>query len=219
MTSNLGKGPFISFEGGDGSGKTGLIERLYEALNRKGYRVHKTREPGGTPSAELIRPLILQGDVARWDSITEALLMFASRRDHVEKVIKPKTESGEIVLSDRFAESSRAYQGWAKGDNRTEVAMIQQAAIGSFKPDLTFILDVDVVRGLERANKRMNNLVEKEDRFENNGLEFHERVREAFLSFCDEEPDRCIRIDANGDQESVFRAVTAVLNHKFGWNL
>ena len=211
--------PFISFEGGEGSGKTTLITRLLTALESQGMAVHKTREPGGTAGAELIRPLLLQGDTARWDSVTEALLMFASRRDHVEKVIKPKTTSGTIVLCDRFADSSRAYQGWANGDNRKEIAEIQSASIGQFKPDLTFVLDVDVKRGLARAMARMGDQADKEDRFEKKSLDFHNRVRDAFLSFVEDEPERCIRIDANGDQDSVFHAVAKVLFNRFGWSV
>ena len=203
---------FISFEGGEGSGKTTQIRRLEEWFHRHNRDVVVTREPGGSPGAEEIRNLLLTGDPGRWDAVTEALLMFASRRDHVERTIRPALAGGKVVLSDRFADSSVAYQGFGHGLGADYIRNLWHIAIGDFKPDLTLIFDLPVDIGLERAGARFANVSAAEDRFERMGTAFHQRLRDGFLEIAREDSKRCKIIDANGDIDQVTERMIATVS-------
>lgn len=205
-------GLFISFEGGEGSGKTTQIRRLESWFRQRGREVVVTREPGGSPGAEEIRNLLLTGDLGRWDAVTEALLMFASRRDHVERTIRPALAEGKVVLCDRFADSSVAYQGFGHGLGAEFIRNLWQIAIDGFKPDLTLIFDLPVEVGLERAGARFANISAAEDRFERMGTEFHQRLRNGFIEIARKNPERCEIIDANGDIDLVCERMISVVS-------
>ncbi|MEZ5896068.1 MAG: dTMP kinase [Parvularculaceae bacterium] len=196
-------GFFISFEGGDGSGKTTQIRRLADYLQKHGHKVVLTREPGGSPGAEAIRDILVKGAADRWTAISEALLMYAARADHLARVIKPALKRGEIVITDRFADSSMAYQGIAGALGESSIATLHDLVVGDDDPDLTIILDLPVASGLGRADKRAAD----ENRFECKGQDFHESVRQAFLKIAHENPDRCVVIDASPAPETVSKAV------------
>lgn len=187
------KGLFITFEGGEGGGKTTQSTLLYNTFLQKNLPVLRTREPGGTEGAEQIRNLLVQGDIARWEKMTELLLHFAARLEHVEKVIKPALAEGKTVICDRFTDSTLSYQGYGHGLGAEIITMMRHVTIGNFQPDLTFILDVPPDTGIHRAHSRQG----KETRYEAMGLEFHKRVREGFLSIAQENPHRCILLDAS----------------------
>lgn len=212
MTSKPGL--FVSFEGGEGSGKSTQIRRLEKWFRDQGKDVVVTREPGGSPGAEEIRNLLLTGDPGRWDAVTEALLMFASRRDHVERTIRPALEDGKVVLCDRFADSSVAYQGYGHGLGADYIRNLWKLAIGDFKPDITLIFDLPIELGLERAGARFANVSAAEDRFERMGLEFHQRLRDGFREIASDEADRCSVIDASGDVEAVSERVIAAVRNR-----
>jgi len=151
----LSEGLFISFEGGEGSGKTTQINRLADYLTRQGYGVVTTREPGGTPEGESIRDVLVQRGGGDWLPMSEVLLLYAARYMHVEKVIKPAIAEGKIIICDRFADSTLAYQGYGHGLNPDSIKAVEALTIGAFKPDLTYILDIDVKTGLARSNKQL----------------------------------------------------------------
>ena len=191
------KARFLTFEGGEGAGKSTQIRLLADWLGSKGVDVLLTREPGGSPGAELIRDLLLKGDVDRWSPISEALMLAAARADHIERAIKPALSAGRWVLCDRFYDSSVAYQGAGRGVGVAQVQQIQKIAFGDMRPDLTLILDLPVEIGLERALAREGAKSDMEDRFERMERPFHETLRQAFLSIAQGEPDRCVVVDAN----------------------
>ena len=188
------KGFFISFEGGEGSGKTTQIDALGSWLNSLPGDTPTliTREPGGTQSAEAIRDLLVRGAADKWRPATEALLMSASRHEHVEHVLRPSIAAGTIVLSDRYNDSTRVYQGIVGGVPSADIEALNHIACGDLQPDLTLLLDIDVEAGLRRAGSRDSD----ESRFESKGLEFHQKVRDAFLSLARENPSRFVIIDA-----------------------
>lgn len=181
---------FITFEGIDGSGKSTQARMLAEALAGAGHDVVLTREPGGSPGAEEIRALVLQGDPDRWSAETEILLFTAARRDHLERTIAPALAAGKVVVCDRFADSTRMYQGLSRGDLRALVDELHRLMIGR-EPDLTFLIDIDPVVGLYRAKGRRGH----EERFEDMGLEMQERMREGFLALAREFAPRFRVID------------------------
>jgi dTMP kinase len=193
------RGRFITFEGGEGSGKSTQAGRLAERLRARGLEVLLTREPGGSPGAEAIRELVVNGEGERWSPQTEVLLMFASRNDHLERTIRPALAAGHWVICDRFADSSRAYQGGGGGVDRAFIEALDQAVVGADQPDLTLIFDLPVEEGLERAFGR--GLFET--RFESKGVAFHERLRRTFLDIAAEHEDRCRVIDARGTEDGV----------------
>ncbi len=193
------QGRFITFEGGEGTGKSTQVARLVEALRARDLEVLQTREPGGSDGAEEIRNLALNGDAGRWSAMTETLLMFAARSDHLERTIRPALEAGRWVVCDRFADSSRAYQGAGGGTPAAFIESLDAAVVGSTQPDLTLVFDLPVEIGLERAFGR--GLFET--RFESKGLAFHERLRCRFLEIAEENARRCVVIDATGDLEAV----------------
>ena len=203
----MSRGRFITFEGGEGAGKSTQVARLVAALRARGLDVVQTREPGGSPGAEAIRNLVLNGEVERWSSRTEILLMFAARSDHLERTIRPALAAGSWVVCDRFADSSRAYQGAGGGVPEEFIEQLDAAIVGDDQPDRTLIFDLPVEVGLERAFGR--GLFET--RFESKGLEFHERLRRGFLDIAARHPERCVIIDADGDMDTVTgRIWTAV---------
>lgn len=193
------RGLFISFEGGEGGGKSTQIRRLAERLKPRGREVVLTREPGGSPGAEIIRDILVNGPADRWSPITETLLMYASRRDHLERVIRPALARGAVVLCDRFADSTRAYQGAAGGSPPELIAALETSVLEGTLPNLTLILDLTVEEGLKRAYGRGGG----EARFESKGEAFHSRLRDAYLEIARCEPGRCVVIDAAQPEEAV----------------
>ena len=208
------RGRFVTFEGGEGSGKSTQIKMLAERLNGARLPTIVTREPGGSAGAEVIRHLVLSGMGKLLGPETESLLFAAARDDHVNQVIKPALEKGTWVLCDRFTDSTRVYQGkLGKVDPKLLQAM-ERVTIGDLKPDLTFILDVPAAVGLQRAIKRRG--AAAADRFEEEGLGFHEKLREAYRQIAADDPVRCTLIDANADAETVgARVWTALRDHLF----
>ena len=204
---------FVTFEGGEGAGKTTQIKRLADKLGERGISVTHTREPGGSPGAEEIRKLLVTGEPGRWDSLTETLLMFAARADHIAKTIKPALEQGRFVLCDRFTDSTYAYQGAGRGMPRETLRRIESVVLGTFKPDFTLIMDLPVEEGLKRAGSRPGN----ETRFENFDRGFHERLRKAFLDIAKRNPDRCVVIDATQSLDAVSEAIWAAIAKRCGF--
>ena len=201
------RGCFITFEGGEGAGKSTQIRRLAERLRADARDVVLTREPGGSPGAESIRELLLNGAVDRWSPLTEALLMNAARRDHIERVIAPALARGAVVLCDRFADSTRAYQGAGGAVDAAVIAQLERAVVGEMRPDLTLIFDLPVAEGLRRALSRNGG----EERFEAKGEAFHERLRAAYLDIARSEPDRCVVIDAAASLDAVEAAIAVAV--------
>ena len=196
---------FLSFEGIDGCGKSTQAKFLVAHFMAKGQEVLRTREPGGSPGAEAIRKLLLTGDTDKWSAETELLLFTAARRDHLEKTIEPALAAGQMVICDRFADSTRVYQGATRGDLRAKVDQLHAAMIGR-EPDLTLIIDVDPKIALARGLARNSG----EDRFEDFGLEFQEKLRTGFLKLTQEYPQRCRLVDGNRPAEAVFADVLAL---------
>ncbi|MDB5447743.1 MAG: tmk [Phenylobacterium sp.] len=202
----MARGRFITFEGGEGAGKSTQLKRLAERLRGRGLEVVATREPGGSPGAEAIRELVLNGAADRWSPVTETLLMYAARRDHVERVIRPALEHGAWVVCDRFADSTRAYQGAGGGTDPGFIAALEQHVLGETRPDLTLIFDLPPEAGLARAQARGGEM-----RFESKGLAFHQRLRDGFLAIARAEPERCAPVDATGSIDEVEAAVWAAV--------
>lgn len=199
---------FITFEGIDGSGKSTQARLLAGKLEQQGRDVVLTREPGGSPGAEEIRRLLVEGDPDRWSAETEILLFTAARRDHLERRIEPALEAGSVVISDRFADSTRVYQGATRGDLRDMVDALHAQMIAR-EPDLTLIIDMDPDAALERGLARSSG----EDRFEEFGAEFQRKLRAGFLALAEEYSDRCIVIDGAGGADDVGAEVAkAVLD-------
>jgi dTMP kinase len=211
-TRDRSRGRFISLEGGEGAGKSTQIARLADALSRTGVPVRVTREPGGAPGAEAIRTLLVQGEPGRWRPMTEALLHFAARSEHVEATVFPALAAGEWVVCDRFADSTMAYQGYGQGLGRDTVAALYRTVLGDFAPDLTLILDVPVDIGLRRAASRRND----ETRYERMDRAFHERVRQGFLDIARREPERCVVIDAARDADAITADILATVAQRLG---
>jgi dTMP kinase len=208
-----GRGRFISFEGGEGSGKSTQIRILAERLDAAKLRAIVTREPGGSPGAEIIRHLLLSGMGKLLGPEAETLLFAAARDDHVRTVIKPALSQGVWVLCDRFSDSTRAYQG-RLGKVAPEIMnAMERVTIGDLKPDLTLILDVPVEVGMQRAAARRGSGVP--DRFEAEDVKFHQKLRDAYRQIAADEPKRCILIDANADANTVAASVWAALRNRF----
>lgn len=204
-------GLFVSFEGGEGAGKSTQIALLRDRFRAGGRSVLTTREPGGSDRAEGIRAILLSGQAKHLGSVGEAILFAAARRDHVETLIAPALGRGEIVLCDRFIDSTRVYQGAVAGLDAALLANLDRAAAGETIPDVTVLIDVPVALGLERARARRAARREAVDRFEAEGAAYHERVRRAFLALADAEPGRCIVVDGSGSEEEVARSIWAAL--------
>jgi dTMP kinase len=199
-------GRFITFEGIDGSGKSTQARLLDAYLKGQGVDVVLTREPGGSPGAEEIRRLLVEGSPDRWSGETEILLFTAARRDHLEKTIRPALERGATVISDRFADSTRVYQGAARGELRGIVDTLHDAVIG-IEPDLTFVIDMDPAQALSRGLARKSG----EDRFEDMGQGFQERLREGFHALVADNPNRCHMVDGERDPDAIAHDIALIL--------
>jgi dTMP kinase len=207
----VARGRFITFEGGEGVGKSTQIRRLVTRLEATGREIVATREPGGSPGAEAIRDMVLRGAADRWSPVTETLLMYAARRDHIERVIRPALARGAWVVCDRFADSTTAYQGAAGGTDPGLIAAMERFVLEEVRPDLTRIFDLDPELGLARAADRAG----AEMRFESKGAAFHTRLRSAFLEIAAREPERCVVIDANGSIDQVETSVWEAVQDRF----
>lgn len=203
----MGPGKFITIEGGEGAGKSTQVKMLADALTHTGVSVCTTREPGGTPGSEEIRDLLVRGTAARWDATTEALLHFAARREHLRTLILPRLAAGFWVISDRFADSTMAYQGYGHQLGREPIERLYAFVVGESHPDLTLILDLPVDVGLHRAAARRD----EDTRYESLGLEFHKRLYAGFHEIARREPDRCKIIDASGPVDDVHARIRDVV--------
>ncbi len=208
----MARGRFITFEGGEGGGKSTHAKLLARALEAAGHAVVLTREPGGAPGAEEIRALIVEGPPDRWDGLTETLLLTAARREHVVRTIEPALAAGRWVVCDRFADSTLAYQGYGRGLESGVLDALRALAVGGLAPDLTLILDLTVEQGLARARQRPGS----EHRFEAMDRGFHERVRRGFLAIAAAEPASCVVLDAAVARADTHRAVIAALAERLG---
>ncbi len=200
MTQN---GLLITFEGGEGSGKSTQSQILYDTLIEKGFEVTKTREPGGTKFAEIIRELLVQGDSNKIDNISELFLFAAARTDHVQKVIKKSLKDNKIVICDRFIDSTLAYQGYAGNLDLDIVKEVNKISIGEIYPDITFIFDIDPTQGIERALGENN----KETRFEEKDIMYHKKIRDGYLSIARDNAQRCVVINGADDIEQISKKI------------
>jgi dTMP kinase len=206
----LKRGLFLTFEGGEGSGKSTQVLLLAENLRADGLEIVVTREPGGSPAAEIIREVLLSGAAEKYGPELEAILFSAARRDHVETIIRPAIERGAIVLCDRFLDSTRAYQGAAGVLPPDYIAGVETIAIDGLMPDLTFLLDLPVEEGLKRANARRDASAVP-DRFEKENLKTHESRRRAYLAISVKEPDRFVLIPSNREPRAITNEITLVV--------
>jgi dTMP kinase len=206
----MSRGYFITFEGGEGTGKSTQLGLLDDWLRTLGHRTVVTREPGGTRLAEAVRALLLDPELDP-DGLSEIFLLEASRHDHVERVIRPAINDGAVVLCDRFTDSSLVYQGLVRGLGWDEVAQLNRLATGGLDPDLTLVLDMDPEAALARAQSRNSEGSSRESRLDDEPMEFHRRVRKGFLELAEREPDRVWVIDADGSPEKVFARIHPVL--------
>lgn len=211
----MGKGVFITFEGGEGAGKSTQLALLEKAFQKAGLDALVTREPGGTPEAEDIRNLLVTGDTDKWDAMTETLLHLAARRNHVKKKIAPALDAGKWVISDRFQDSTQAYQGFGHELGDVTISTMYRIVLEHFTPNLTFIFDIDVEQGIKRAAERRGN----EDRYENMDINFHHRVREGFLAIARQDKDRCVVVRAAESIEHIHHKIINTINERFGTSL
>ena len=211
-------GYFITFEGGEGTGKSTQIKLLEKYLEAKGKDVVTTKEPGGTEVGLEIRKLLVCGDKDKFDATAEALLYFADRHIHLTKKIWPAMDEGKVVLSDRFADSTFAYQYWGynKRVSKETLQSLYDIAVGDFKPDLTIILDIDPKIGLERSFNKAKTMEVKELRFEGRELEFHHNLRKGFLEIAKDEPNRCVVLNADKTIEELHQDIVNIVNQKLG---
>jgi dTMP kinase len=206
------RGKFITFEGGEGTGKSTQAKLLADRLSVLGIGVKLTREPGGSPGAEIIRHVLLSGAAKPLGAEAEAMLFAAAREDHLTQTIRPALERGDWVVCDRFADSTRVYQGVLGHVDSRLIKRLEKITVGETRPDLTIVLDVPAEIGLARAEARRGQA--HSDRFESENLEFHNRLREAYRQLAIDEPDRCVLIDAAESQDRVTERVWAVVNRK-----
>lgn len=202
-------GLFVTFEGGEGAGKSTQIRRLADRLRRAGHDVLLTREPGGSPGAEAVRHVLLSGAAEAYGTRMEAILFAAARNDHVEEVIRPALKTGAIVLCDRFIDSSRVYQGATGNLDPDLIEALQRVAIDGVLPDCTIILDLPAETGLERARRRGGDAAP--DRFEREEVETHEKRRDAYLGIAQNEPSRCRVVDADRSEEEIAEEIAAIV--------
>ena len=209
------RGRFITFEGGEGAGKSTQIQRLARRLVSRDIEIVMTREPGGSPGAEAIRHVLLTGAAKPLGPDAEAMLFAAARGDHVRTLIAPALAQGQWVLCDRFADSTRVYQGALGEVDPRLIRRLERIAVGDCVPDLTLILDLPAFVGLARAAQRRGS--EAVDRFESETIEFHDRLRLAYRELATLEPQRCALIDARGDADQVAAAIWQVVSERFGF--
>ena len=208
----MARGKFITFEGGEGTGKSTQSRILTTRLQAEGRMAIRTREPGGSDGAEALRSLLVEGKADRWSPMSETLMMNAARRDHLERTIVPALELGEWVICDRFADSTRAYQGAGGGVPADFIATVERAVVGDNRPDLTLVFDLPPQIGLERAFGRDM----FEVRFETKDFDFHTRLRAAYLEIAKAEPGRCVIIDASGTEDEVAALVWTAVTERLG---
>jgi len=208
---------FVTFEGGEGVGKSTQIRRLLGHLARLGVAAVRTREPGGTPKAEAIRSFILQGRSEEWGAAAEAVLFAAARHDHVMQLIVPNLEAGKWVLSDRFADSTRAYQGLTGGVDDKTIDALEELALDGHQPDLTFLLDMEPEAAFRRVAQRAeeDGVPTVPDRFEKEGIEYHRRLRDGFLTIAVRNPGRCVVVAADGDENAVAAEIWRIVRERF----
>ena len=202
-------GRFITLEGGEGAGKSTQIQVVKDYLEARGIDVIVTREPGGTPVGQEIRNLLVSGDKDKWSPLSETLLILADRAAHLERIIRPALADGKYVVCDRFFDSTRAYQGIAGGLGLQVIHNLQQPVLATTLPDVTLLLDIDPEKGLSRAQERGGDL-----RFESKTLAYHQTLRQAFLDFAKQEPERMVVIDADRDIEAVSTDIITVLGER-----
>ncbi len=207
----MNRGQFITLEGGEGAGKTTQAKKLSAALNAAGIETLLTREPGGTFGAEAIRDLVLSGSKDRWSGMTELLLMYAARLDHVEKLIRPALDRGVWVISDRFSDSTMAYQGYARRLGAERVKTVHDAVMCGFEPDLTLLFDMDPVLAMRRVETRGGDL----SRFDAEAIDFHKELREAFLQIAADNKDRIFALDAGLPRDAVKTRVLYAVSQKY----
>ena len=203
---------FITLEGGEGAGKSTHALRLVHTFSDHGIEAIVTREPGGSPGAEEIRKLLVEGEPGRWDAPVETLLMFAARADHLARTIRPALDAGKWVVCDRFTDSTFAYQGAGRGVHHQLIRQVESASIATFRPDLTIILDVPVDEALNRTGSRHH----AETRFEKFDRGFHERLRAYFQDLPSREPGRCVLIDSHAEPDEVAQKIWSAVAARFG---
>jgi dTMP kinase len=208
---------FITFEGGEGVGKSTQVKRLVASLSRRSIAAVRTREPGGTPKAEAVRAFILQGRSEQWGPGAEAVLFAAARLDHVNQLIAPNLDEGRWVISDRFSDSTRAYQGLTGGVDDKLIDALETLALNGHKPDLTIVLDMDPVIAFRRVMARETEaaLVETGDRFEKEDLDWHRRLRDSFLAIARNNVERCVVIPAGQSEDALEQEIWDVLTRRF----
>jgi dTMP kinase len=206
-----GRAHFITLEGGEGAGKSTQAKRLAETLKSRGIASVLTREPGGSPGAEEIRKLLVEGEPGRWDAVTEALLMFAARADHVARTIKPALANHKWVICDRFTDSTFVYQGTGRKLRTQKIAAIEDVVLEGLEADLTLILDLPALEGLKRARARRGT----ETRFEKFDLDFHKKLREGFQEVAKANPERCVLIDATDSEDQVAERIWHEVRSRF----
>jgi dTMP kinase len=209
-----GQGKFITLEGGEGVGKTTLARALVARLSARGLSVVQTREPGGSPGAEALRKLVLNPpqDVGTWPALVEALLFYAARTDHLDKLIRPSLASGAWVICDRFSDSTRAYQAAAGGVMSDEIETLDRICVGDSAPDLTLILDLPLLTSRRRMAVRANDA----DAIESRGADYHERVRQSFLDIAKANPKRCVVLDAAFEPNALADAAMKAIDERLG---
>lgn len=210
------RGRFISFEGGEGAGKSTQVRILSERLAALGFKTLLTREPGGSPLGEKIRRFLLEGKVKNYGAVAEALLFYTARLDHLEKLILPNLKAGAWVICDRFADSSRAYQGAASGVDDGIFDALDRIVVGDNQPELTIIIDLPVEVAMKRVMNRQLSEGGEVDRFESEDLRFHEKLRAGFLKIAAANSNRCIIIDGNQSREKVAELVWQTVAERFG---
>jgi dTMP kinase len=204
-------GVFITLEGGEGAGKSTQLKLLEDRLATRGIDIIRTREPGGVPSAETIRDLLVNGETDKWRPLTETLLHFAARHEHISRLVQPALENGQWILCDRFADSTTAYQGYAQNIELDTISTLYRLAVGNLEPNLTIILDLPVQVGLERAEDRGIGGT----RYERMGIEFHQQLRDGFLKIAANNPHRCSVVDATRSIEEISENIMTLVETRF----